>query len=493
MPAKREDAEGPAEVTRDLGPVLGTSEPLGGEERGRGREAASGVPASASGESGASRAAGEEGVEEAAPRESAGESLEKKNRRFTAWRRKRPFGAGLVMMFAGAVIMTPAYLAFEISNIQVQISTISGVSTLIIGVLLIVCGFLTWFRGEGRILTGVVSLLLGIVALPTSNFGGFGLGTFLALIGGALALSWTEEEKEPRERRRRRRRAAGGGAAAAAVAVAVAVTMVGGAVTQPPEAEANPVSLPRLEDVIPFLPKEEERPPEQTAPPAAPESPAPQPGSAVPGLPGIPGLPSLDELRERGEGILNGDFLEEIGKTPLPPIPGIDLAAPEPIGWTVPPSGNRYTVMTDKTSLVGNVKFSYVTIDTAQGPRQGIRIDADHAILDNLSVRFPGDASGVPDVWKRSGPGVITTLNGNFHIIVHALEVTPQVAGLTSPVPLSLSADMPPEELKEALHTLGVGVPDALSGQMVMLNGTMDTYYISSDDLIASPETTFGE
>lgn len=478
MPAKREDAEGLAEVTRDLGPALGAPGALGSEDNaGNGGGADTARP----GAPDAERAAAE----------SAGETLERNNRRFTAWRRQRPFGAGLVMMFAGAVIMTPAYLAFEISNIQVQISTISGVSTLIIGVLLIVCGFLTWFRGEGRILTGVVSLLLGIVALPTSNFGGFGLGTFLALVGGALALSWTDEEKEPRERRKRRRRAAGGGAAAAAAAVAL--TMVSGAVTQPPEAEANPVPLPRLEDVIPFLPREEERQPEQPAPSAAPESPAPQPGSAIPGLPGMPGLPSLDELRERGEGILNGDFLEEIGKTPLPPIPGIDLAAPEPIGWTVPPSGNRYTVMTDKTSLVGNVKFSYVIIDTAQGPRQGIRIDADHAILDNLSVRFPGDASGVPDVWKRSGPGVITTLNGNFHIIVHALEVTPQVAGLTSPVPLSLSADMPPEELKGALHTLGVGVPDALSGQMVMLNGTMDTYYISSDDLIASPETTFGE
>lgn len=458
MPAKREDADESPEVTRDLSLApgsAGTTEP-----------------------------------ESNITADSASEYLEKRNKRFTTWRKQRPFGAGLVMMFAGAVIMTPAYLAFEISNIQVQISTISGVSTLIIGVLLIVCGFLTWFRGEGRILTGVVSLLLGIVALPASNFGGFGLGTFLALIGGALALSWTDEDKEPRERKKRRRRAVGGGAAAAVAAVAL--TMASGAVTQNPEALADPVSLPRLQDVIPFLPKDEQRQSQQPAPSGVVPSGTPESSALKPVSP-VPGLPNLEELRQRGEDILAGDFLKEINKTPLPKVPGIDLAAPEPLSWAVPPSGNRYMVMTDKTSLIGNVKFSYVTFDTAQGPRQGIRIDADHAILDNLSVRFPGDASGVPDQWMRSGRGVTTTLNGNFHIIVHSAEVAPQVAGLASPVALPLSADMPPEELKKALHSLGLGVPDAISEKLVLLNGTMDTYYIVADDLIAAPETTFGE
>ncbi|MBC3185282.1 tripartite tricarboxylate transporter TctB family protein [Corynebacterium sp. zg-331] len=466
MSAKNAPVEGLSEETRDLGFVVE-------EATGTGKKEESEAVRSASDRS-------EAGVVPAV------DKLERGNRRFTSWRTQRPFGAGLVMICAGAVILTPAYLAFEISNIQVQVSTISGVSTLIIGVLLIVCGFLTWFKGEGRILTGVVSLILGVVALPTSNFGGFGVGTLLALLGGALALSWTERDKHPRQRRRRRRRAAGSGAAAAVAATALAVTA-----GQPPTAEANPPLLPRIQDVIPFLPREDHAARTHDQPAESPQGPQAAPGT--PTIPGLPPLPTGEELRERGEDILRGQFLDKIGQAPLPPIPGIDLAPPEPIAWAVPPSGHRYTVMTDKTSLVGNVKFSYVTIDTAEGPRQAIRIDADHAILDNLSVRFPGDASGVPPVWKRSGPGAITTLNGNFHIIVHSVEVTPQVAGVTLPVALNLSADMPPEELKSALYTLGVGVPDALSDQMVMLNGTMDTYYISSDDLIASPATTFGE
>lgn len=114
-------------------------------------------------------------------------------RGFSGWRSRRPFGAGLLMLLGGIVILIPAYLSFEVSNIQIQISTISGVSTLLIGVLLIACGVMTWHQKEGRLLAGISAMILGIVALPTSNFGGFFIGTLFALIGGAWALSWSDE------------------------------------------------------------------------------------------------------------------------------------------------------------------------------------------------------------------------------------------------------------------------------------------------------------
>ena len=123
------------------------------------------------------------------------ERLEKVNRGFTGWRKLRPFGAGLFMIFAGVIILMPAYLSFEVSNIMIQISTISGVSTLLVGVLLIVSGLMTWGQPQARILTGVTAMLLGFIALPTSNFGGFIIGTLFALIGGAWALSWAPGEK----------------------------------------------------------------------------------------------------------------------------------------------------------------------------------------------------------------------------------------------------------------------------------------------------------
>lgn len=120
---------------------------------------------------------------------------DRRGRSLNRWRKQRPFGAGLSMILGGAVILTPAYLTFDVQGLLISISSLSGVSTLLIGVLLIVCGLLTWRGGDTRILTGVTSLILAIVALPTSNFGGFILGTMLALVGGALALSWSPDEK----------------------------------------------------------------------------------------------------------------------------------------------------------------------------------------------------------------------------------------------------------------------------------------------------------
>ena len=102
------------------------------------------------------------------------------------------------MLLSGIIMIVPAYLSFEVSNIVIQVSTISGVSTLLIGALLITSALMTWFKPDTRLLTGVASLILGIVALPMSNIGGFVLGTLCAVIGGALALSWTDEERAPK-------------------------------------------------------------------------------------------------------------------------------------------------------------------------------------------------------------------------------------------------------------------------------------------------------
>ena len=122
----------------------------------------------------------------------------KNTRGFGNWRRQRPFAAGLFMLLSGIIMIVPAYPSFEVSNIVIQVSTISGVSTLLIGALLITSALMTWFKPDTRLLTGVASLILGIVALPMSNIGGFVLGTLCAVIGGALALSWTDEERAPK-------------------------------------------------------------------------------------------------------------------------------------------------------------------------------------------------------------------------------------------------------------------------------------------------------
>ena len=78
-----------------------------------------------------------------------------------------------------------------------MISTVSGVSTLLIGALLIMFGLGAWFRQETATYVGVLGILVAIVALPTSNIGGFVIGSLLGIIGGALTFAW-----QPRERGR---------------------------------------------------------------------------------------------------------------------------------------------------------------------------------------------------------------------------------------------------------------------------------------------------
>lgn len=166
-------------------------------------------------------------------------------------------------------------------------------------------------------------------------------------------------------------------------------------------------------------------------------------------------------------------------------IGGFDFDPPPPIENMMTPSGETYTVQSDSTKLIGDVKMSYVNVDTMQGPKPAIRIDCNRVELDNLRVRFPGTAAGVEDIWQRSGPGVITTLNGNFHILVAKMTITSQIAGATLPIPITIDASWAPEQIRAELRKAGAGLPEDVSNLMVVLNGTMETYYISADDLRA--------
>lgn len=110
--------------------------------------------------------------------------------RFRAWRAGRPFIPGLLLILSGIVIATPAYFTVHISDLLVMISTVSGVSTLLIGALLVMFGLGTWLRPATSTYLGVLGIIVAVIALPTSNLGGFLIGTLLGIIGGALTLAW---------------------------------------------------------------------------------------------------------------------------------------------------------------------------------------------------------------------------------------------------------------------------------------------------------------
>ncbi|WP_133917216.1 DUF6114 domain-containing protein [Streptomyces sp. NBC_00582] len=109
---------------------------------------------------------------------------------FRAWRGTRPFWAGLFMMIGGVPIMYFPYAHLTIGQLTVRMSTTAGAGSLIIGVLLVVLGISLWFQKHIRTFAGVAAILLALVSLPVSNFGGFVVGFLFGMIGGAMAIAW---------------------------------------------------------------------------------------------------------------------------------------------------------------------------------------------------------------------------------------------------------------------------------------------------------------
>jgi len=109
---------------------------------------------------------------------------------FRQWRWQRPFWAGLLTLLAGLPIAYFPYANLTLGQLTVRMATTAGSGSLIIGVLLFVLGLTMWFQQLVRVFAGVASILLALVSLVVSNFGGFLVGFLLALVGGALAVSW---------------------------------------------------------------------------------------------------------------------------------------------------------------------------------------------------------------------------------------------------------------------------------------------------------------
>ncbi|WP_330272933.1 DUF6114 domain-containing protein [Lentzea sp. NBC_00516] len=118
---------------------------------------------------------------------------------FTAWRRGRPFWAGLFVAAGALIILFPPFVGVKLGDMVISIKTIGGVSALLIGALLAISAASLWLQPKFRLAAGLVTVLLSLVALVVTNLGGFLAGTLLSLLGGALAVAWTDEPKKPKE------------------------------------------------------------------------------------------------------------------------------------------------------------------------------------------------------------------------------------------------------------------------------------------------------
>jgi hypothetical protein len=118
----------------------------------------------------------------------------RRRQQFRAWRGTRPFWAGLFVALGGLPIAYFPYANLQIGHLTLAMATTAGAGSLIIGVLLVVLGVSLWFQKHVRVFAGVAAILLALVSIPVSNLGGFLIGFLLALIGGAMAVSWVPGE-----------------------------------------------------------------------------------------------------------------------------------------------------------------------------------------------------------------------------------------------------------------------------------------------------------
>ncbi len=116
--------------------------------------------------------------------------------RFRDWRGSRPFWAGLFTLLAGVPIAYFPYATLNLGHISIALATTGGAGSLIIGVLLVTLGLTMWFQQVVRVFAGVAAIVLAVVSLVISNFGGFVMGFLLAMIGGALSISWAPGREE---------------------------------------------------------------------------------------------------------------------------------------------------------------------------------------------------------------------------------------------------------------------------------------------------------
>ncbi|MGI5170729.1 DUF6114 domain-containing protein [Spirillospora sp. CA-253888] len=113
---------------------------------------------------------------------------------FARWRRRRPLGAGLLIILGGAEL---ALVPLAPLGLVVH-QGIAGVAGYVVGLVLVAVGCSVLFQPLLNGFFGVVAILLGLTSLVTSNLGGFLLGALLALAGGIWCFAWTTR---PRSRR----------------------------------------------------------------------------------------------------------------------------------------------------------------------------------------------------------------------------------------------------------------------------------------------------
>ncbi|MET9376780.1 DUF6114 domain-containing protein [Streptomyces sp. NPDC002992] len=158
--------------------------------------------------------------------------------RLRAWRRTRPFWAGLLLLLGGAEL-----LLVPLSPLTVLVSLgIGGIAAIGIGLALVAAGLFLWFLPHTRHYVSVHALILSVLSFAATNLGGFLVGMALGILGSAMGFGWTPvREEKPLQ--------AAGGSKTLAAALPIALLLVLGA--RPAEARAaTPVEAARTPPTV---------------------------------------------------------------------------------------------------------------------------------------------------------------------------------------------------------------------------------------------------
>lgn len=112
---------------------------------------------------------------------------------FRTWRLSRPFWAGLWCILGGAAMAYGPTTAIKVILIAGSVVWLG----ILIGVLVGMMGLFLWFTPHLRQLVGVLAVVLSIVSLLTSDYGGFVVGLILGTVGGAMGFAWTPLRVRP--------------------------------------------------------------------------------------------------------------------------------------------------------------------------------------------------------------------------------------------------------------------------------------------------------
>lgn len=363
--------------------------------------------------------------------------------RFKAWRKQRPFIPGLLLIVAGIIMLAPAYFTLQVSDLLVMIATISGVSTLLIGAALIMFGIGTWLQPYAAPYLGVMGILVSIIALPTSNLGGFFIGSLLGVIGGALALAWEREPSlidepsaptsptPPRGGSTKIDLSKLRGASSVATVLGC-VGLVAASMGGEPSVNAQePPALPALPPLSANNPLEVPPLPTALPVPSFPSLPELAEQVPVPSVPGLPGVP-----------------------TPNVPLPDPATLLPMPdLGptRTIAPQ-NLSTVTADHVAITGNVRATVGMVNIGDVPTRTLVLTGDRLVARNLSLEVPGF---VHRGLLTTGQVETRVIDGPVQVVATGLTATPIVAGVpTLPVTVDLAG-----QLGDILRQLGVPDP----------------------------------